>query len=214
MQGRPALAGGNNGFGSGFPVLAYAVQFFFGGWFFYNGINYFAGFTAAPPGSTPLSRELIGALEDTGLFAVVKGVELVTGGLLLANRFVPLAIVLAAPVSFAIAWVMLVINGGIAGSMVGMVMVLFTAVLVCARLESFLPLLAFDDAARRRAAFAHLPRLSPAVHLFAIFMGVAVPVAIELGTMPHFQSVAHHSMSSREAALSEDRGTSNTHEQH
>ena len=74
-----SASGAQDGFGRPFVLAAYAVQFFFGGWFFYNGLNYFLHFTPAPPGSSPLSRELIGALEHTGLFAVVKAVELGAG---------------------------------------------------------------------------------------------------------------------------------------
>jgi len=173
------------------------VQFFFGGWFFYNGLNYFLHFTPAPPGSSPLSRELIGALEHTGLFAVVKAVELVAGALLLANRFVPLAIAVAAPVSFAIVWVMLAMNGGTVGVTVGVLIVVFTAILAFARLSSFLPMLAFDDSKPRRTGFARLPALTPVVHTVGIVLGIAAPVAIELATMAHFQSVARHSMAAQ-----------------
>jgi len=201
-----SAAGGEDGFGRPFVVLAYVVQFFFGGWFFYNGLNYFAEFTPAPPGSSPLSRELIGALEHTGLFAIVKAVELAAGALLLANRFVPLAIVIAAPVSFAIVWVMLVMNGGTVGTAVGLLVILFSAIIAFARLGSFLPMLVFDDTRPARTGFAHLPRLTPAAHAVGIVLGIVAPVAIELGTMAHFQSVARHSMTSAEAAQATDQG--------
>jgi hypothetical protein len=200
------------GFGRGFAILAYAVQFFFGGWFFWNGLNYFAEFTAAPPGSSPLSRELIGALEHTGLFALVKAVELATGALLLANRFVPLAIAVAAPVSLAIAWVMLVINGGAVGTIVGVLALAFTALLAWARIGAFLPMLAYDDLSARNAGGPprlRLPSLSPIVHIIGAIAGIAAPVAIELGTMAYFQSVARQSQTPQEAAqLSSTRGQS------
>lgn len=190
-------------FGRGFTVLAYAVQFFFGGWFFYNGLNYFVEFTAPPPGSSPSTRELMSGLESTGLFAVVKLVELATGALLLANRFVPLAIAVAAPVSFAIVWVMLAINGGAVGIVVGLLTILFMAVLAWSRIGAFLPMLAFDDlAARNVAGPPRLPRLRGTVHAVAVVLGIAVPAAIELGTMAYFQSVARQSQTPAEAAQS------------
>ena len=40
----------------------YAVQFFFGGWFLYNGLNFFLTFFPQPSGSSGLSHELIRAL--------------------------------------------------------------------------------------------------------------------------------------------------------
>lgn len=186
--------------GGAFAVLAYAVQFFFGGWFFYNGLNYFVEFTPAPPGSSPMTRELMSGLESTGLFAMVKAVELVTGALLLANRFVPLAIVVAAPVAFAIVWIMVATNGGAVGTVVGVLTALFMAILAWSRIGAFLPMLAYDDLGRRAAGGPpRLPRLRPGVHGAAIVLGIAAPAAIELGTMAYFQSVARASMTPREA---------------
>src|SRR4051812_8893717 len=89
--------------GRGFMILVYCVQFFFGGWFLYNGLNYYIRFFPQPTGSSPLSHELIAALTDTGLFAVVKAIEVAVGLALLANRFVPLAVVAAFPISISIA---------------------------------------------------------------------------------------------------------------
>lgn len=189
------------GAGQGFAILAYAVQFFFGGWFFWNGLNYFVEFTAPPPGSSPLTRELMSGLESAGLFAVVKAVELATGALLLANRFVPLAIAVAAPVSFAIVWVMLVINGGAVGTTVGVLTIAFTAIMAWSRIGSFLPLLAYDDLdGRARGGPPQLPQLGRGVHIIAIVLGIAAPVAIELGTMAYFQSVAAQSRTAQERA--------------
>lgn len=187
--------------GGVFAAVAYAIQFFFGGWFFFNGLNYFAEFTPSPPGSSPLSRELIGALEVTGLFAVVKAVELVSGAMLLLNRLVPLALLLAAPVSFAIVWVMLVLNGGTVGTTVGILTILFSAVMMFARLGSFMPVLTWDDTNLRKTGYrSTLPPLRPTVHAIAIVLGVSAPVGIELGTMAYFQSVARASATPGEIA--------------
>ena len=79
---------------------------------------------------------------------------------------------------------------------------IFTAILAFARLGSFLPMLAFDDSKPRRAGFARLPALTPVAHVAGILLGIAAPVAIELATMAHFQSVARHSLASQEAAQS------------
>ncbi|OYU74629.1 MAG: hypothetical protein CFE32_17150 [Alphaproteobacteria bacterium PA3] len=54
-----------------FRAIVYGAQFFFGGWFLYNGLNYFFEFFPQPPGSSALAYQLISALIDTGLFAVV-----------------------------------------------------------------------------------------------------------------------------------------------
>ena len=189
-----------------FRTFAYAVQFFFGGWFFYNGLNYFVGFTPPPPGSSPATRELMAGLEQTGLFAVVKGVELVAGAALLANRFVPLAALVAFPITFSIAWVMIVINGGIVGYVVGTLALAFNGVIALSRLEHFRPVLAYSDCGprlpqavwkRSGATSSEPPRptaLKPATHAICIFLGVSLSVGIELGTMAYFQSVARSLM--------------------
>src|SRR5439155_24306793 len=51
--------------------------------------------SSMPPGSVAFA----GALMQTGyMFQLIKGTEVVAGALLLANRFVPLALALLAPV--------------------------------------------------------------------------------------------------------------------
>lgn len=186
-----------------FRIIAYAVQFFFGGWFFYNGLNHFVGFTPPPPGSSPATRELMAGLEQTGLFAVVKAIELLTGAALLANRFVPLAALVAFPVTFAIAWVMTVINGGAVGYTVGVLALLFNAIIALSRWEHFAPVLAVSDRGPRLPQF-HVAKksraergalwtggLGPVTHVIGAIAGVGLSAGIELGTMAYFQSVAH-----------------------
>ena len=68
--------------------------------FFVFGLNGFLNFI--PPPSTPMSAGAIafsGAMMKTGyLFQMVAGTQVIVGILLLANRFVPLALALIAPV--------------------------------------------------------------------------------------------------------------------
>lgn len=67
------------------------------------GLNYFVQFMAMPPLSGPPAA-FMGALFASGyMFPLVKGVEVVGGALLLAGRFVPLALLLLAPVVVNIA---------------------------------------------------------------------------------------------------------------
>ncbi|MFT3773431.1 MAG: DoxX family protein [Minicystis sp.] len=66
--------------------------------FFVFGLNGFLQFLPQPP-LTGKALEFIMALVGTGyLFVVVKAVEVVVGALLLANRYVPLALALIAPI--------------------------------------------------------------------------------------------------------------------
>jgi uncharacterized membrane protein YphA (DoxX/SURF4 family) len=68
--------------------------------FFVFGLNGFLNFLPEP--STPLPDRALaffGALMKTGyMIPLIKGTEVVVGILLLANRFVPLALVVVAPV--------------------------------------------------------------------------------------------------------------------
>ena len=69
--------------------------------FFAFGLDGFLHFVPQPDPSTmpPGSVALAGALMASGyMFPLIKGTEVIVGALLLANRFVPLALVLLAPV--------------------------------------------------------------------------------------------------------------------
>lgn len=66
--------------------------------FFVLGLNGFIGFLE-PPAMNEKAMGFMGALTGSGyLLRVVKLVEIVGGALLLAGRFVPLALVLLAPI--------------------------------------------------------------------------------------------------------------------
>ncbi len=129
----------------GFQAFVYAVQFFFGAWFLYNGLNFFISFFPQPSGSSPLSHELISALIDSKLFAVVKTLEAVTGLALLANRFVPLATVLAFPISFCIAHLNMVANGDLFSVITSIVVIGFNGIIALGHLDRFLPMLVCDQ---------------------------------------------------------------------
>jgi uncharacterized membrane protein YphA (DoxX/SURF4 family) len=63
------------------------------------GLNGFLQFLPSPPMADPAVR-FIGAILETGyLLPLVKLIEISVGVMLLANRFVPLALVLLAPIS-------------------------------------------------------------------------------------------------------------------
>jgi uncharacterized membrane protein YphA (DoxX/SURF4 family) len=66
--------------------------------FFVFGLNKFMNFLPQPE-IDPAAGAFFGALADTGYFmTVLATVEVVAGAMLLARRFVPLALVLLAPV--------------------------------------------------------------------------------------------------------------------
>lgn len=129
----------------GFVTVIYIVQFFFGGWFLAHGLNHWFEFFPRPSGSSPLSRELIGALNGAGLFNIVKAIEVVVGLLLLANRFVPLAAVAAFPVTLSIAHLNFVANGDAFSIGVGVVIIAMNGLIAIGHLDKFLPMLVVQN---------------------------------------------------------------------
>ena len=79
--------------------LPAAVRNLLGLMFFVFGLNGFLNFIPQP--TTPLpagATAFVGALMNTGyMFQLIAGTQLIVGALLLANRFVPLALTLLAP---------------------------------------------------------------------------------------------------------------------
>lgn len=78
------------------------VRLVFGAWLVPAGINHFFQIFPQPMGNQPLSQALIAALIDSGLFDLVKAVELIAGLCLLLGFHVPLALVALMPVSFCV----------------------------------------------------------------------------------------------------------------
>jgi hypothetical protein len=78
--------------------LPTAARFIQGAAFFTFGLNGFLQFLPMPP-APAAAAGFLGALAATGyMFPLIKGTEVLTGLLLLGNRFVPLALTLIAPV--------------------------------------------------------------------------------------------------------------------
>lgn len=128
-----------------FTIIVYAAQFFFGGWFIAHGLNQWLEFFPRPKGSSPIARELIMALNNSGLFDLVKIMEVITGTLMLANRFVPLAIVGAFPVAFSIAHLNIISNPDPMSKIAGVVSILLLGVIAVGYLDKFLPMFTFNS---------------------------------------------------------------------
>lgn len=91
------------------PIVARSVL---GLLFLVFGLNGFFNFMPMPP-LPGRAGEFIGALAAAGyMFPLIKGTEVVAGALLLGGRFVPLALVLLAPVIVNIALFHLILAPG------------------------------------------------------------------------------------------------------
>jgi len=72
--------------------------------FFVFGLNYFFKFLPAPPPPPEQALAYLGGLMAGGyVFPLIKTIEIVAGAALIANRFVPLALTLLAPIIVNIA---------------------------------------------------------------------------------------------------------------
>jgi hypothetical protein len=123
--------------------LIYAAQMFFGGWFLLHGLNHFVEIFIQPPGSSSPARVLIGALISSGLFDIIKAVEVISGIMFLSNRFVPLGAILAVPVSLSIAYVNLFLNNDVFGMIVAVIVVGLNLVVMLGYFDYFRPLLTY-----------------------------------------------------------------------
>jgi putative oxidoreductase len=71
--------------------------------FFVFGLNFFLHFLPTPPSAGGVAESFVGGLFQSGyFFPVLKGIEVVAGALLLARLFVPLTLVILAPISLHI----------------------------------------------------------------------------------------------------------------
>jgi len=85
--------------------MKYGIWFLrlvFAAWMIPAGLNHFYPLFPQPMGNQPASTEMIGALIDSGLFTMVKAVELLAGICLLTGFYVPLALLMVLPISFGV----------------------------------------------------------------------------------------------------------------
>lgn len=85
--------------------MKYAVWFVrlvYAAWMVPAGLNHFIRLYPQPIGNEELSIAVFTALLDSGLFTLVKAVELIGGLMLLFGIRVPLALILVLPVSFTV----------------------------------------------------------------------------------------------------------------
>ncbi len=104
FRAKPRALGGSAG-GSGQERLVLAGRLIFGAWMLANGISYlFVSLYPMPTGHAPLAAQLMTALVNSHLIYVVAAIQLVTGALILANVFVPLALTVVMPLSVCAAF--------------------------------------------------------------------------------------------------------------
>lgn len=164
-----------------FARFAHACQLFFGGWFLFHGLNYWAGFYFDPtvlpgPGLVP-------ALAESGVMAIVKALEIAIGIALLLDLFAPLAIVAAWPITLMIAFVNSHHLTGF-GIGVGVVIVALNAVMSLGRLDLYRPLLVMRAPAPCAPGSGPGARpLAPAAQMAGAVAGFAAAAAVTYTTI-------------------------------
>jgi uncharacterized membrane protein YphA (DoxX/SURF4 family) len=116
-------------------IITAVVRVLLGVMFLVFGLNGFLNFMPAPKDLPPDVITVSAGLMKGGYMAVVSATELVVGLLLLANRFVPLALVLLAPIIVCIITFHIAIAPGTIGP--GVVVLVMELYLAWAYRDSF-----------------------------------------------------------------------------
>jgi riboflavin transporter len=78
------------------------LRIFFGAHLLYSSLRYFWGFEAMRRITHPVAGPFVDALTTSGIYHIVKSIELVTGLMIILNVFVPMALVIEMPISIVI----------------------------------------------------------------------------------------------------------------
>lgn len=123
-----------------FRILYHASRVIFGGWWLYSGAMHFIDPAWQPMGHEPAAIAFTQALIDSGLFTWVKLIEIVLGVAILANRFMPLTLVVLAPLNVVIVYWNFVLDPGTVDYVFGALSIVFNAILAWPWRAYFWPL--------------------------------------------------------------------------
>lgn len=141
-------------------VVLVAARILLGVWMIINGLNHFVPIFPQPLGSNPFSSDLMVTLIETGLFDIVKIVELIGGVLLIVNRFVPLALVALLPVSAVVYYNAAVLQGKWYEVLyMGTGCFYLNLLVMCGYLKHYLPMMRVDAEMGSLSEFRELPSI-------------------------------------------------------
>jgi hypothetical protein len=166
-------------------LVFYACQFFYGGWFLFHGLNFWFGFFVDP--SVRPGPGLIPALVSSGVMTLVKGLEIVIGLALLADRWTALAAVAAWPLTIVIAYVNAA-HHKLFGVSVALIIITLNAAISLGHLDRYRPMLARHVGPPTAPGLRGRPgersdTLPLPVHLMAAIAGLAAAVLITYGSI-------------------------------
>lgn len=119
--------------------VACVLRLIFGLFWLVFGLNYFLHFFPIPAATGDAALLMQGLEASYYLMPLIYGVQILAGLLLLANRFVPLALLLLAPITANILLYDLFLNPS--GLVIGAVLVILHAVLLYTRRWAYMSLL-------------------------------------------------------------------------
>lgn len=126
-----------------------ALRIFLGLFLLANGLNFWFHFLPVGRVDNEAANRLMDGLVYSGLFEAVKFVEIGTAVLLLANRFVPLALALMLPLTIVIMFVDMVLLNDLRAWIFALLLVIPQFALMLAHLSSYAPMMAMRSAAKR-----------------------------------------------------------------
>lgn len=119
------------------PLLT-AARVAFGAWMLANGLNhFFLHLWPEPTGVNPLAIQLMDAFVHSRLFDVAMTIELVTGALILAGVFVPVALCVVMPVTTCALYWSLILDHQALGALLALVALALNGGLMLAYLDYY-----------------------------------------------------------------------------
>jgi hypothetical protein len=118
--------------------LVLIARLVFGAWMLLNGANhFFLSLWPEPTGHEPLAMQLMTALVHSRLFDVAMTIQLVTGALILAGFFVPLALCVVMPISTCALFWSLILDHQPLGAVLALVAFLLNGLLMLAYIDYY-----------------------------------------------------------------------------
>lgn len=167
-------------------MLVTAARLLMGIIYLVNGLNWWFKIITPYPSMSDFTNflpppDIVGAMIENGImFNMVKAIELLTGLALLTNRFVPLALIVAFPVTFPIFLVDVFTNTHLRGVTVGTASLLLNIFLLAAYMRHYQGLLTANGEAAINPAQS---LAEDAPYLARLVAKVARPIMPVLGVL-------------------------------
>lgn len=133
-RSRPQSPGGREGL----DKLFFIARLIFGGWMLASGLNFFLGpLFPLPGGHEPLAVQLMTALVHSQLLDVAMAIQFVTGALILAGLFIPLALCIVMPISVCAAYWAVVLEHEPVGAILALAAMALNGLLMLRYLDDY-----------------------------------------------------------------------------